>query len=115
MGSYLVVSGKEINIKSRSATMIEIMREILPHKKSLYEPSFTLEMYEVAEVLYQITDMVEFDGNIHDYIDLHPNGYIMDEDFEYIKETLLYTQQLFSKVLCTMVVDERPRIICHWV
>lgn len=120
MGSYLVVDGRENNSKGISYPMINIMRQILPDKKSLFdgERSFTLEKDEVAKILYNLNLITRDDNTLKNFFEtIDCYGLEKNESFEDKKETVLGIQNCFTDVLCCMILnyeEERERIICYW-
>lgn len=115
MGSYLVVDGKKNNSKSISYTTIDLMREILPEKKSLNgERAFVMTKEEVAKVLYGITSILIDEWFLEDYINNHSQGYGMRNNFDEIKEDFEWIHRCFSKVLSEMVMMKKRKILCEW-
>lgn len=115
MGSYLIVDGKQNNSKSISYPMIDLMREMLPEKKSLNgERVFAMTQEETAKVLYGLTDILSDEWSLKDYVDNHSEEYGMNDDFEEIKENFEWIHRCFSKVLSEMVMLEKRNILCEW-
>lgn len=115
MGSYLVIDGNENNSKSISYSMINIMRGMLPEKKSLNgEIAFAMTQEEVAKVLYGITKILHDKLSLKDYIDNHSEEYGMDDVFGEIKENFEWIHKCLSKVLSEMVMLEERNILCEW-
>lgn len=115
MGSYLVIDGKENNSKSISYPMIDLMREILPEKKSLRgEAVFAMAQEEVAKTLYGITGILSNEQTLKEYINNHLEEYGMNNDFEEIKRNFEWIHRCFSKTLSEMVIYEKRNIICEW-
>lgn len=115
MGSYLIVNGKENNTKSISYPMINLLREILPEKKSLFDCNrFTLTKIDVATIVYNTTELLEDDDLLACYINRHSNDYGMDRDFESIKKVFEYIQRLFAKKISDIVICDNFSIICEW-
>lgn len=115
MGSYLVVDGKENNSKSISYLMIDLMREILTEKKSLYgEKAFAMIQEEVAKVLYGTVELLSSEQTLKEYISNHSEEYGMSNNFEEIKQVFEWIHRCFSKVLSEMVILEKRNILCEW-
>lgn len=115
MGSYLIIDGKENNTKSISYPMIDLMREILPEKKSLHgERVFAMTKEEVAKILYGITEILRDEWSLKDYIDNHSEEYGMADDFKEIKENFEWIHRCFAKTLSEMVICDKGKIFCEW-
>lgn len=115
VGSYLIVDGKENNSKSISYPMINLMREILPEKKSLYgERVFAMTQDEVAKTLYGITEILNNEWTLKDYIKNHSEEYSMDDEFEEIKENFEWIHRCFAKILSEMIICDKRNILCEW-
>ena len=115
MGSYLIVGGKENNSKSISYSMIVLMREILPEKKSLYgEIEFVVKLKEVAKILYGINDILSNEWTLKEYIRSHSGEYGMNNDFEKIKDDFEWIHRCFAKTLSEMVVCNKKKVVCEW-
>lgn len=115
MGSYLIVDGKENNTKSISYLMINLMREMLPEKKSLHgERVFALTQEEVAEILYGITEILSNEWSLKEYIDTHSEEYGMSDNFKEIKENFEWIHRCFAKVLSEIIIYDKRNILCEW-
>lgn len=115
MGSYLIVDGKENNSKSISYSMINLMREILPEKKSLNgERVFAMTQDEVAKTLCGITEILSDEWTLKEYIENHSEEYGMDDEFEEIKENFEWIHKCFAKILSEMIICDKRNILCEW-
>lgn len=115
MGSYLIVDGKENNSTNISYPMIDLLRELLPEKKSLHgEKVFAMTRDEVAVTLYAATELLSDKLELEQYIAGHSESYGMHDDFEKIKTRFEWIQQCFAKTLSEMILYDKDNIVCMW-
>lgn len=70
MGSYLKVGGEEMNSKCNTSVAIDLMRKVLPEKKSLYgEKVFALSVNEMTEVCAVSCNITASPYDVKDVVD----------------------------------------------
>lgn len=117
MGSYLVVNGYENNSKAISYPMIDLMREVLPDKKSLTgEEVFAMTKTEIAEVLSVCVPLARNEGGITDmYIEQNPDGYGLNKETDEVMRTFSTIEGILARVLSDMVIEGDNAVVCEWV
>lgn len=120
MGSYLVVNGIENNSKQTSSAMIDLMRQMLPDKKSLHgESIFALSPEELAEVTASATMFARDPYLAVDFVQcVYQEGvycpFKNKDDVDDIEETYTKIALIFSQALSYVVMEDAEGVICSW-
>ena len=121
MGSYLKVNTFEINSKYKSRILIELMRELLPNKRSIQPDSdndervFAVTQEELAITINSLFNLIEDRICLNNYIKNHPDDFRTEEEYEYIIEDLKMLRNILTKTLVWMVMDDESNTVFEWI
>lgn len=116
MGAYLVVNSKEINSKSMSSFLGCILSDLIPREEYIKDKIYMNKtniccVIKAILLLKNLSNKGGFEVYKETKGDCYWVGEITKEDYD---EYLEYFLELFSDILCNMILENKRKIIIEW-